>query len=266
MKLFAKISCRRSFFQRESRDAIEKRKLLTQKPLVRPKPSQEQNLWEKWQEDKEVYIPIRDPNDAFEMFSAKQLKNYEKEVFQRWLESIYDRYEPDQLNFFEQNLNVWRQLWRTVEFSHVVLLILDARFPLFFFSYALYEYVTQTLRRPMIIVLNKSDLVSGEHLRTWLRFFEFVLVSTPVVPFSSRRVAESDSDGSSGAERGALETAQALIKARSRQQRQMVYEACGLDELLTTIDRVLREHPLQLPLRKGRHVVGKRLHVVSGSS
>ncbi|XP_075591066.1 uncharacterized protein LOC142597951 [Dermatophagoides farinae] len=57
---------------------------------------------------------------------------------------------------FERNLNFWEQLWRTVEFSDVLLIIIDARSPLLFFNILFYNYVQELGKQP-IVLLNKSD-------------------------------------------------------------------------------------------------------------
>jgi len=44
---------------------------------------------------------------------------------------------------FEKNLDVWKQLWRVVERSHVLLQIVDARNPYFFYSADLEKYIKE---------------------------------------------------------------------------------------------------------------------------
>jgi ribosome biogenesis GTPase A len=45
-------------------------------------------------------------------------------------------------NNFERNLDVWRQLWRTLEASRVVVLVVDARMPLLHFPAPVYRWAT----------------------------------------------------------------------------------------------------------------------------
>jgi large subunit GTPase 1 len=69
---------------------------------------------------------------------------------------------------FERNLEVWRQLWRTVERSDLVVQIVDARNPLNFRSEDLTKYVaelstiagTNKPRRKNLLLINKSDLLT----------------------------------------------------------------------------------------------------------
>lgn len=42
---------------------------------------------------------------------------------------IFDNYSATNLSYFELNLETWRQLWRVVEMSDVILLITDIRHP-----------------------------------------------------------------------------------------------------------------------------------------
>lgn len=36
-------------------------------------------------------------------------------MFDEWLTAIHRKYENEQLNHFEHNLEVWRELWRVTE-------------------------------------------------------------------------------------------------------------------------------------------------------
>ena len=72
---------------------------------------------------------------------------------------------------FERNLNFWEQLWRTVEFSDVLLIIIDARSPLLFFNILFYNYVQELGKQP-IVLLNKCDYLSEYQKFAWKDFFE----------------------------------------------------------------------------------------------
>ena len=49
--------------------------------------------------------------------SKAQVEDQETIVFDRWLEQIHAKYPHEELNHFEHNLEVWRQLWRVLERS-----------------------------------------------------------------------------------------------------------------------------------------------------
>jgi hypothetical protein len=51
---------------------------------------------------------------------------------------------------FEQNLQVWRQLWRVVERADVVVVVMDVRHPLLHLPPALYLHVAHTLAKPLV--------------------------------------------------------------------------------------------------------------------
>lgn len=62
---------------------------------------------------------------------------------------------------FERNIEVWRQLWRVVERSDVILQIVDARNPLFFRCKDLEDYVKElNSTKRVVLLVNKADLLS----------------------------------------------------------------------------------------------------------
>lgn len=73
---------------------------------------------------------------------------------------------------FEKNLDVWRQLWRVAERSHVILQIVDARNPLLFACTDLVRYVVDEMHKKHILVMNKADLLSPQMVDKWARYFE----------------------------------------------------------------------------------------------
>lgn len=81
--------------------------------------------------------------------------------------------ESEDLMFtpFERNLEVWRQLWRVLERSHLIVQIIDARNPLRFRCEDLEEYIhdvegpegekgTGKGCRKALLLINKADLLS----------------------------------------------------------------------------------------------------------
>ena len=76
---------------------------------------------------------------------------------------------------FERNIEVWRQLWRVLERSHLVVQIVDARNPLRFRCEDLESYVfdiegpegesgsaSADYRRKNLLLINKADLLTNE--------------------------------------------------------------------------------------------------------
>lgn len=85
------------------------------------------------------------------------------------------------------NLETWRQLWRVVEISDIILLIVDIRFPALHFSPKFYEYCTSVLRKDVILILNKIDLVSTSVVVAWKHFFEHRFPNLHIILFSSSK-------------------------------------------------------------------------------
>lgn len=89
------------------------------------------------------------------------------------------------LSYCELNLETWRQLWRVLELSDIVLIIVDVRYPTFMFPPSLHEYVTKELGKEMILVLNKIDLSPAFVVLAWKKYFEEKYKSVHVVLFTS---------------------------------------------------------------------------------
>src|SRR5438876_963564 len=69
---------------------------------------------------------------------------------------------------FERNLEVWRQLWRVIERSDLVVQIVDARNPLLFRSEDLEKYVKEVdSRKENLLLVNKADMMTVEQRSAW---------------------------------------------------------------------------------------------------
>jgi len=89
--------------------------------------------------------------------------------------SRFDRLQEEEkflLTPFERNIEVWRQLWRVLERSHLVVQIVDARNPLKFRCEDLEFYVqdvegaegeagTGKGLRKSLLLINKADLLTA---------------------------------------------------------------------------------------------------------
>ncbi|XP_074872282.1 guanine nucleotide-binding protein-like 1 isoform X2 [Carettochelys insculpta] len=117
--------------------------------------------------------------------SKEQLLAREEKCFREYLEGIYSTYQPSQLSYFEHNLETWRQLWRVLEMSDIILLITDIRHPVINFSPALYDFVTKEMRRNLILVLNKIDLAPPALVVAWKHYFQSCFPQVHVVCFTS---------------------------------------------------------------------------------
>ncbi|CAO3666732.1 unnamed protein product [Rhizopus microsporus] len=77
--------------------------------------------------------------------TAEQVQRNERESFLNWRRSMAQLEDEEGLLLtpFERNIEVWRQLWRVIERSQLVVQIVDARNPLLFRSADLEKYVTE---------------------------------------------------------------------------------------------------------------------------
>jgi large subunit GTPase 1 len=74
---------------------------------------------------------------------------------------------------FERNLEVWRQLWRVIERSHLIVQIVDARNPLLFRSEDLDTYVKEVNpKKRNLLLINKADFLTKSQRRQWADYFD----------------------------------------------------------------------------------------------
>ncbi|XP_021065078.1 large subunit GTPase 1 homolog [Mus pahari] len=107
--------------------------------------------------------------------SPEELKQAEKDNFLKWRRQLV-RLEEEQkliLTPFERNLDFWRQLWRVIERSDIVVQIVDARNPLLFRCEDLECYVKEIdAAKENVILINKADLLTAEQRFAWAVHFE----------------------------------------------------------------------------------------------
>lgn len=130
-------------------------------------------------------FPIRPPWN-FQMKKETLLANEERYFF-KYITALEKSHFDDMksLSYCELNIETWRQLWRVLELSDIVLVIVDARFPSLMFPPSIYHYVTKELNKNIIIVLNKIDLIESEVVLAWKMYFEEKYKDIKVVLFTS---------------------------------------------------------------------------------
>lgn len=146
---------------------------------------QESISFESYKIDARHWMPKRPFWDYRE--SSGRLHHREAKMFQNWRHEVQDAATArgGYALVFEQNLQVWRQLWRVLERSDVCVLIVDVRHPLFHLPPALYAQVRWTYQKPLIVVLNKLDTISPEHAKGWAKAIKMGLPGVfDVVGFS----------------------------------------------------------------------------------
>lgn len=123
--------------------------------------------------------------------TKEQVEGNEKSMFEVYLSNISASYRG-RINYFEQNLEVWRQLWRVCEISDVLCILADVRYPLFHFPPSLYHYVIEELKKPLILVLTKIDLVPAPNVHAWIAWFKANFPALHVTPFASYLKKDSE--------------------------------------------------------------------------
>eukprot|EP00968_Pinguiococcus_pyrenoidosus_P012343 scaffold1081_cov219-Pinguiococcus_pyrenoidosus.AAC.3 len=116
-----------------------------------------------------LQVPRRPAWDS--SMKKAQLDKAEREAFLQWrrgLAALEEKYDSRKVTPFEKNLEVWRQLWRVLERSDVLVQIVDARNPLFYFSEDLRAYCEELEPpRECLLLINKSDYLAPHQRRIW---------------------------------------------------------------------------------------------------
>ncbi|CDS06055.1 hypothetical protein LRAMOSA08583 [Lichtheimia ramosa] len=215
-----------SSFEKLSSETIERARLESMKPLKRlPKTALEIGV-DAFPDS--VDFPKRPPWNY--NMSKEELEKRENEYFQQWVSGIYDRFEGQQssLSWFERNLEVWRQLWRVLEISDIVIVVMDIRHPLLHFPRSLYNYVTKELKRKIVGVFNKVDLVSEFTVFAWRKYFEQEYPELHVTTFSCYPRDEKLID----------DTSTYVLKQRAKRPRKRYYHAQGIANILRTCSKL----------------------------
>jgi len=129
----------------------------------------------------ELSIPKRPKWD--ESTTPEQLDRSEKETFLIWRRAIARHEEAIAARTvhtasrtvtatpFEKNLEVWRQLWRVLERSDCVAMVVDGRNPLFYISMDLRRHVEDELGKAVVVIVNKCDYLTAVQRRRWHEYF-----------------------------------------------------------------------------------------------
>ncbi|BGO98802.1 hypothetical protein NBRC10513v2_003198 [Rhodotorula toruloides] len=149
-------------------------------------PQQEAELRTKQNENQQrLQVPRRPPWTR--QMTTVELERQERDAFLEWRRGLADLQDNQALLLtpFERNLEVWRQLWRTLERSDLIVQIVDARNPLTFRSADLEKYVLElneqeqpreegepAPKRKNLLLINKSDLLTQKQREEWADYFE----------------------------------------------------------------------------------------------
>ncbi|KAG1662154.1 Guanine nucleotide-binding protein-like 1 [Nymphon striatum] len=128
------------------------------------------------------WLPVRPPWK--QTMTKHELDSNENNYFREFTETFEMKNGGD-LCCYEHNLETWRQLWRVLEMSDILLLIVDIRHPVYNFPPSLYRYICKDLRKNLVLILNKVDLVPTSVVSAWRDYFTKIYPDLKVVCFRS---------------------------------------------------------------------------------
>ncbi|XP_058504864.1 guanine nucleotide-binding protein-like 1 isoform X1 [Solea solea] len=177
----------RLHFEKESKEDVEKRKKLAMEKTLQPVLDKELeiNINDIYPSEKGLGFPRR-PSWNYDMTRESLLRKEEKS-FREYLDDLHSRNPPGSLSHFEHNLETWRQLWRVLEMSDVILLIVDIRHPVLQFPPDLYHYISGELQKQVVLVLNKADLCPPPLVIAWKHYMTSQFPHLQIVSFTSHR-------------------------------------------------------------------------------
>lgn len=119
--------------------------------------------------------------------SKESLSQNENRYFKEYIDKVMKVHNENNPNtsIFELNLETWRQLWRVIEMSDILLIVVDARYPSLMFPPDLFDYLQNKLKKNVILILNKVDLISSESALAWKNYFTEKYHGIHVIYFAS---------------------------------------------------------------------------------
>jgi large subunit GTPase 1 len=135
--------------------------------------TEERNVKRKHKENRDrLTVPRRPKWDA--TTTPQELDTMERDSLLLWRRGLAELQEHNDLLMtpFERNLEVWRQLWRVIERSDLVVQIVDARHPLLFRSEDLEDYVKEVdSKKNNLLLVNKADMMTLAQRQAWADYF-----------------------------------------------------------------------------------------------
>lgn len=137
--------------------------------------AEEKSRLKKLHEENEHFLRIPRRPHWDESTTPEVLQQAEKDSFLEWRRELAQLEEEQKLILtpFERNLEFWRQLWRVIERSDIVVQIVDARNPLLFRCADLEAYVKEVSPNKVnMLLVNKADLLTRGQRKVWAKYFE----------------------------------------------------------------------------------------------
>ncbi|KAG5684665.1 hypothetical protein PVAND_013883 [Polypedilum vanderplanki] len=107
--------------------------------------------------------------------TPEELNRNENQAFLEWRRDLALLAETEGIVItpYEKNLEFWRQLWRVIERSDVIVQIVDARNPLLFRNEDLEKYVKEVNPdKQNLLLINKADYLTDEQRAIWAEYFD----------------------------------------------------------------------------------------------
>ncbi|KAH1090765.1 hypothetical protein J1N35_018022 [Gossypium stocksii] len=158
-----------------------------------PEERREQQKKEEALHASSLRVPRRPPWTA--AMSVEELDANEKQAFLVWRRSLARLEENEKLVLtpFEKNLDIWRQLWRVLERSDLLVMVVDARDPLFYRCPDLEEYAKEIDKhKRTLLLVNKADLLPVSMRKKWAEYFRLHKV---LFVFWSAKAATAELEG-----------------------------------------------------------------------
>lgn len=225
-------------FRRESPQELEKRKKMARQPYAfLDESALEVSPEQFFLPGSALDMPKRPPWNR--SMSKEALEAREAHYFREYLDKIESTFADKELSYFELNLETWRQLWRVLEMSEIILLVADIRHPVVHFPPTLYTHVTKELGKRLVLVLNKIDLVPDALTAAWIHFFRNRYPGLVVLPFAS--YAGMTAKGKRGKRQGRLRMASEACRGLLLACQEMVGDAVDLSSWKNKIEEELIE-------------------------
>ncbi|KAL4856594.1 GTPase LSG1-1 [Chlorella vulgaris] len=196
-------------------------------------------------------IPRRPSWD--ESTTPEQLEEQERSHFLHWRRELASLEQDERLVLtpFEKNLEVWRQLWRVLERSDVVVQVVDARDPLTYRSEDLERYARALHpTKRSLLLLNKADLLPEALRSAWADHFDSL--GLDYVFWSAKSGMDEQSTD---------EDARAAAAARQKLGKDPRARVLGVDDLLSLLERRARQSAAEAEAQgmdrasRGEHLV-----------
>ncbi|KAL3518655.1 hypothetical protein ACH5RR_021244 [Cinchona calisaya] len=139
---------------------------------ITPEERREQQKKEEALHASSLRVPRRPPWNS--KMSVEELDANERQAFLAWRRSLARLEENEKLVLtpFEKNLDIWRQLWRVVERSDLLVMVVDARDPLFYRCPDLEAYAQEVdQHKKTLLLVNKADLLPFSVREKWATHF-----------------------------------------------------------------------------------------------